>query len=541
MTPKPTTGAPALHVAVTGRDRASGSSSAPLRTIGAAIAKSQAGGTVVVHSGSYHEELKVENRKGLQIVAAPSAKVWLDGSSRVTGWSRQGTLWVRSNWDVEFDASPTYDWGMRDNKAKGWRFVSSSHPMAAHPDQVWVAGKRQRQVGSKREVGRGDFYVDYAAGKLYLGADPTGRTVRASTLTQALRIRSAETVLRGIGVRRFAPSVPHMGAVTVEAPRVMLDDLIVADNATTGVHVMDKDVRLQDVTVANNGMMGLSATHADGLVLDRLVARRNNLERFNSAPAAGGVKIGRSVDVTVRDSRFTDNLGTGLWFDESVRGVGVFGSELTDNAAHGLSLELSGMADIANNVFADNEKNGVKVNDSDDVRIWNNTFVQNNRAVNVVQDDRDLDPQGSYRDTSLPLTWQNRNVAIRNNIFVGSRGDCLVCVEDYSGRFSAQELNVTADGNLYHRPGDRSPRWLVVWSRGPREAYVFADVGEFRSTVNQETTGLLVTEPPLRPSTYASDGAVLRAGAAVAQPMPEDLAARVGVSAAAKHLGAWRD
>ncbi len=83
----------------------------------------------------------------------------------------------------------------------------------------------------------GTFYVDDVGDRLYLGTDPTGRSVRASTIAKAVSIRGANSSMAGIGVRRFAPSVPHMGAVTIEAPDVTLSDMRIERNATTGLHV----------------------------------------------------------------------------------------------------------------------------------------------------------------------------------------------------------------------------------------------------------------------------------------------------------------
>src|SRR5690606_40918212 len=87
-------------------------------------------------------------------------------------------------------------------------------------------------VGTRDEVGEGTFFVDHEQDELVLGSSPDGRTVTASALTRALRIRSEGMVVRGIGIRKYAPSVPHMGAVTVEAPRVVLDGVAVTDSAT---------------------------------------------------------------------------------------------------------------------------------------------------------------------------------------------------------------------------------------------------------------------------------------------------------------------
>lgn len=528
-----------LHVASDGEDDAPGTPTQPLRSIDKAISRSNAHGTIVVASGSYHEELKVESRDGLTITAAPDAEVWLDGSSEITDWTRDGSAWVTTGWRAEFDSSPTFSWGKPDHKKAGWSFLDPAYPMAAHPDQVWVDGKRQEQVGSVSQVKAGTFFVDDEADKLYLGSDPSGAVVRASSLAQALRIRSPQTVFRGIGVRNYAPSVPHMGAVTVEAPEVTLDHVSLVQNATTGLHVLAAKVRLKDITAVDNGMMGITGTRADGLLLERVVARRNNLERFHSSPSAGGVKIGRTVGVVVRDSLFEDNLGNGLWFDESVYDIGVFNSQLLDNAGHGISIEVSGKADVVDNVIARNDGNGIKINDSDDVQLWNNTFASNDRPINVVQDDRDLDPQGSYRNPELPMSWQIRDIVIRNNLVTGSSGNCLLCVEDFTGRMDAGDLDLTVAGNLYHRPDSQSPKWLMVWASGQKDPYVFRSLAQFSKTVGRTDPGRLLTGAPVLTSTLEALPAVRRLDSSVASPIPAPLASRAGVPDGEQHLGAW--
>lgn len=532
--------ADALHVSRKGSDRASGSSRAPLRTIGAALGRADDGDTVVVHGGSYHESVEIEGTTGVTLMAAPRARVWLDGSRRVSGWTADAGSWVSSGWTPEFDASATYSWGEPDNTSEHWQFVDPAHPMAAHPDQVWIDGVRQEQVGSLAEVRPGTFFVDEEADLLHLGSDPTGREVRASALAKGLSVRAASTRVLGIGVRRYANSVPHMGAVTVEAPGARLVDVAVVENATGGLHVMDRRIRLLRVRVAGNGMMGMTATGADGLRIDRLRASGNNRERFNTSPAAGGAKIGRASDVVVRDSVFDANLGTGLWFDESVHGVEVLGGRMRDNAVHGISVELSGAVLVAGNMVADNGESGLKVNDTSDVSIWNNTFTGNDREVDIVQDDRDLDPQGSHLDHSLPLTFRNGPVVLRNNVFAQTaRGsDCLLCVEDYSGRMSAEDMRVSARANLYQRPSADRPVILVRWSHG-EDAIAFSSFAAFRSATGQERHGRLVTGKRVLRGDDRVTRAVDRLARRIARPLPASLATRLGVARGSRGLGAW--
>ncbi len=540
-----------IHVAVDGDDAAEGSAAAPLRTLEAAVRRSDDGDTILVHSGTYRESLKIEGRPGLRLVAAAGADVWLDGSVVVPEWSRENGLWVSTGWTAEFNASPTYSWGAPDHSRTGWNFVDPAHPLAAHPDQVWIDDERQVQVGSASEVREGTFYVDYQNDELVLGSDPGGATVTASARSRALRVRSADVLVRGIGIRKYAPSVPHMGAVTVEAPGVTLDRVSVTDNATTGVHVLSEGVRLQDVALERNGMLGLSATEADGLELVRLTVRDNNLERFNQSPAAGGAKIGRSRGVLVENSTFTGNLANGLWFDESAYDIAIVHSRVLDNTGHGVSIEVSGEAAVVGNVIARNVGNGLKLNDTEDVDVWNNTFVDNNRSINVVQDDRDLHPRGTFRDPDLPLTWQTQSVAFRNNVIVHTgtaalpakmeSRTCLLCVEDFSGRWTAAEMDVTAAGNVYQRPDDMSPKWLVVWSRRDKDPHVFRTVADFRITVHQEETGVEFTGTTVLSEDLQPLPVLEELSGSVALPLPDELAELADRTPGSRHLGAWTD
>jgi parallel beta-helix repeat protein len=527
-------------VATRGNDSGRGSERSPLRTIEEAVRRAGRGDTVVVHAGSYHESVKVERATGVTVMAAPGASVWLDGSREVRSWTAVDRFWVADGWTAQFDSSPTYSWGAPDNTSPGWQFVDPQHPLAAHPDQVWIDDVPQRQVGLIADVRPGTFYVDEDSDRLYLGSDPTGREVRASDIAKGLSIRAAGTKVLGIGVRRFASSVPHMGSVTVEAPRVRLADMTIQQNATTGLHVLGQRARITRVTLLDNGMMGLTTNGADDLRLDRLHVAGNNRERFNPSPAAGGVKIGRSTGVVVRNSVFDRNRGTGLWFDESVLGISVLGSRLTRNLAHGISLELSGRALVAGNVLAHNGGAGLKVNDTSDVAVWNNTFTGNDREINIVQDDRDIDSQGSYLDDSLPLSFRNGPVVIGNNVLAQTarRSGCLICVEDYSGRMSAEDMRVSVSGNLYQRPDTDRPEHLVLWSRGAG-TQTFASLRGFQEATGQELAGQLLTGVRvLRRGARVTDLVDELAGT-IARRLPRRVAAALGVPQDARRLGAW--
>lgn len=537
----------ALYVSPQGEDDAAGTANDPLATIGVAIDRARSGATIVLRAGTYHESLVIPAGKRLTIQPYPDEAVWLDGSERVRGWKRSGKAFVRSRWTIEFDASPTYDWGAPDGTRDGWAFLDPDHPMAAHPDQVWIDGTAQRQVGSAAEVRPGTFFVDDQTDRLYLGSDPSQKVVRASTLTKAISIRGAGSTVRGIGVRRFAPSVPHMAAVTAESQDIALSNLVITDNSTTGLHVSGSNVSVFRVTVARNGMLGASATYADHLRIRRLLAAANNTEHFNYSPVAGGMKVGRSRHVRVRDSVFRDNRGKGLWLDESVYDAMVLRNNLLRNASHGLSLELSSRLLVADNLIADNALYGIKVNDTSRVAIWNNTLVHNGRSINIVQDDRratDLsvpghDPRRPFPDPTM--TWVNGPVTVRNNVMADVRAgaNCLLCVEDYSGEFTAEEMRATANGNVYQRDSPEHPVWVVVWSRADDDPAVYETVDEFRTETGQESTHLELTSTEAVDERRRLTASVRLMATAVAEPLPASVARPLGRRAGARHLGAW--
>jgi trimeric autotransporter adhesin len=470
--------------------------------------------------------------------------VWLDGSSAVGNWVKSGTHWVANGWTAQFDSSPTYTFGAPDNTGASWQFVNQAYPMAAHPDQVWIDGVAQRQVSSAAAVTPGTFYVNYAAKQLILGSDPSGHAVRASDIAKAASIRGAGSVLRGIGIHRFAPSVPHMGAVTAENPGITIENVVITDNATTGLFVMQSGSTVRDVTLARNGMLGASMSTADSLTVDGVLAFDNNTEHFNNSPVSGGVKISRSRNVQVTNSVFVDNRGPGLWFDESVYNGTVKHNDIVNNDGHGLILEISSTFAVVDNVVSGNNGNGMKINDTSQVRVWNNTVTGNDRNINIVQDTRRAsnlsvpghDPRRPKPDPTV--TWINGPVQVMNNIISKGSADCLLCVQDYSGALTASQMGVTAQGNVFERPTATAPRALVIWSRGKAAASQYPTLAAFSAGTGQGTAGLELTGTSALSSNWSPVTTVSSKAGAIAQPIPAEIASLTGLKAGAKQLGA---
>lgn len=537
----------AIFVSPSGSDTAAGTQAAPYRTISKATSAVPNGGTVVIRGGRYPEYVVVT--KTVTIQNYPGEAVWLDGAQPVTGWVADGSIWRRDGWTTRFDSSPTFTKGAPDYTEPGWRFVNTDYPMAAHPDQVFVDGVALRQVSTRAQVTLGTFYLDEVGSRLYIGSAPVGHTVEASTLSKALSVRAPGVVVRGIGVRRYAPSVHQMGAVTLEAPGATMENVVITDSASLDISVLGADVTLRRLTVTRAGLLGIHARFADRLLLESSLVTGNNVEHFNQAPTAGGMKIGQTRGITVRGSYFSDNDGTGMWEDMSCFDSLIYGNSFANNGQHGLFLEISAKAIVADNLFTGNRGDGLIVNNTSNVQIWNNTLIGNGRPLNLVQDDRRntdrsdpaVDPRMTWPDPQMP--WQVRSVTVRNNVVAEatSRANCLLCVEDFSGHDSAEQMGINADGDVYHRTNTTSPTWLVVWARADvnPDPHVLTTLASFVALSGQERNSREYVGPSIVDARARLVPAVSEVAELIAQPLPSDLGARIGRPAGSRHLGMW--
>jgi hypothetical protein len=537
----------ALFVAMDGKDTNNGSVTAPYRTIQKAMNVAVDKQTVVVREGTYHEFVIMHRGRSTTLQAYPGEKVWLDGSRQLTNWEQSGTAWVSSGWEVEFDRSPTYTRGQLDGTAVGWSFVNPQYPLAAYPDQVWINGVAQKQVASIAAVKENTFYVDYAADKMYVGSNPAGKNVRAADLVQAISMRGDNSTIQGIGVRRYSPSVPDMGAVVAYAKNVKVENVSITDVSTTGLNISDTGATLNRITVARNGLMGMSTVYADGAKVSKVLVADNNTEMFNRAPAAGGYKIGRTRDITVSDSTFVRNNGNSLWFDESVYDIKVMNNDVLDSTGNGVVFELSSKVVAANNVIARNALSGLLIDGTDKVEVWNNTFSENKRHVNIAQGDRRAwrasdpghDPRQVFPDPTM--TWEIRDINVFNNVMERSTGNTVLAVEDHSHETNANAMNIKTNGNVYQRENSKAPSWIVAWSRGVGDPAVYFSIAEYAKATGNESSTFAVDGRRVLADRFALTDEVAAKQSSVAVPLSPDVAQLTGKTTGERHLGAWLD
>ncbi len=487
----------AVYVATDGSDSNAGTKAKPFKTISAATKAAKANGTVVVRGGVYHESVLIYPRAGLTVQAYPKETVWLDGSEQVTGWTKSGSVWVKSNWATFFDASPTHTKGAADGTAENWQWINPAYPMAAHPDQIWLDDVPLIQVASREEVTADTFFVDTSAMQLVIGSDPSSKRVDVSTLAEAMSIRSTNSVIRGIGVRRYATSVPMMGSVTTYYNGVTLENVMIVDNATTGLFIGSKNVTLRNVTLRNNGLLGMGANNADNLKVESVFSMGNNSQYFNYGPVSGAMKITRSRQVSVQGSAFVNNFGHGPWFDESVYDTTFVHNDVVNNDGNGVTFELSDTVKAVDNLIVGNRQKGMVVLCTGNVAIWNNTFAGNNTSLDIAQDDRrasDLSLPGHDDRQKLPdptMPWITKNVTLVNNVFSQSTGEAVMRVNDWSKEFESSEMLTKSDGNLFHTTSSSLP--IAAWYPDGKTWTVYDTFSAYQSATGLDQNSLGIT------------------------------------------------
>ncbi|WP_291520287.1 right-handed parallel beta-helix repeat-containing protein [Branchiibius sp. NY16-3462-2] len=468
------------------------------------------------------------SKSGLTIQSYPNEAVWLDGTSAVTTWVKQGSVYVHSGWNALFSHNASFSAGQYPSGQSP--FVGVQNPMAAWPDGMWIDGVQQRQVASRSAVINGTFFVDYARHELVLGSDPAGHSVRASDVQQAFQVFGSHVTIRGIGIRRYATTLDQLGAVVIQGSDARLRDVVVTDNATGGIAIISPNATLEQVSALGNGATGVGGNKADGITIRNSLIQGNNFQQFNPSPSAAGIKFTKTRGITVAGSVFTGNQAAGLWLDESTVGFAVVNNRFARNWI-GAELELSDTGVFANNVV-DGGKHALYIYNTGNVQVYNNSFANYGvGGVFMSQDHRrQSNPSDPGHDSRYPAgdptnPWLTRNITVSNNTFgAANPGMFQVYALDKETRISADAMNLTVKGNQFAP----SPT-MVGWGGGDNVTVTrFYTPNALSGAKNSSWRNAIATPASVAPTA---------AGNAVALPLPPSVANKVGVPTGSVQVG----
>ena len=327
------------------------------------------------------------------------------------------------------------------------------------------------------EVVAGKFHADYATDTLTIGTDPAGKEVRAADLRQALFLSGKNSVVQGIGVRRYANGYEVKGAVRIINTGGAVRNVVVQDAATFGITVSSPGKTIDRVTVQRAGMTGLGGHQADNSTVTNSILSNNNAERFKDNPEAGGMKFTASRTMTVKNNEANNNVGaSGIWFDVSCYNLTVVNNTANGNTKYGIEVEVSGHGIVANNQTVGGEA-GIIIFDSNDFKVFNNEVGSNTLfGIKLAQDERRQASLGTHpyaRDTRVSgvdptVTWLTQNIQVVNNVFgLGNRNHSHVYALDGRTRRAVDLWNVTINGNLFNgKKVVSTDATMVSWGKG---------------------------------------------------------------------------
>lgn len=546
-----------------GNDSNDGSQASPYKTIQWAHNNVSDGGTIVMNSGVYRSPV-VGITKAVTIQAAPHAEVWIKGSRVVTNWAPSGSVWVSTGWAPNFCHTCTTNPN------------SSVEGMAAYPEQIFINEQPLTQVATQAEVAVGKFYVDAAAQTLYIGSDPTAKTVEVSEHQRALSVAANNFKMLGINVAQYAPQQGFAtgaqpfyagpSAVYVAGTNALIENSLIVQSAANGLSMGNStNSTIRNSQFLDNGSNGMGANRSDNILVDNSRFERNNAAGFNVSSCGdycgvSDIKITHTQGITFSNNFMANSASSAFWCDEGCIDAKVVNNFISGQAiGAGIFYEVSSQGIIAGNII-EGAKQGIAIGGSDHVQIYNNTISRSNIPIRIYEDPRvnGCNLYNSATSTctvpeswsiSHGLSWDTTDLVVRNNIM--SRAKVVSPGETELIRFQgitqqdgsvvvAPDMVGAIDHNAYRR--ESSSEWHTVWY-GSASPTVFFSLGAFTTATGFGTNsidevaagvnanfvreGAGVTDLQVSDYNLIASSTMRNAGL----PLPADVAAAIGWTA----------
>ena len=482
------------YVAPNGQTEKSGETLSNPTTIEGAIERVKTGDVIVMRGGIYRTGNLVFNQ-GITIQPYADEQPVLKGTYIATKWKNLGNGLWSTQWSRLFPSKPA-DWWQRNREGK------KTPQYLFNNDMVFVNGNFLQAKGWEGEVNENSYYIDYDAGLVYIGIDPTNKMVEITAFDAAL-VRTINDchgktsdhkgpVIRGITFTGYAYRAIEIEGKEPEGLSAEADhgkDVIgtTLENCTIsfcsrvagyfrGDHLTIRNCRVSDTSTEGIYVIGSS-----DVLLEKNIFTRNNIEKITGYYPAAVKIFNQCYRATCRDNLIINlPYSNGIWYDVGnvdgrfinnwVEGVGDINSEFSTAqpwpSNNGFFFEISKGAICAGNVFV-NCDHGLWVLNSSDVKIYQNTFV--NSTVCIARNARSAagDHFGWHPSTGPDIDKRDGHIFV-NNLLTGDKDfkRLLLYVwqpDSLGNRVSNPQLK-QFDYNMYVRTSESANNPIILWS-----------------------------------------------------------------------------
>jgi parallel beta-helix repeat protein len=492
-----------------------------------------------VRGGTYRESLGAIKKK-VTIQAYPGEQPWVKGSVLISpsAFTASGGDWSTPFKDTLCDTC--FPAGALD----------PLYPAAGHPEQLFVNGAPLQQVLNKDVLGPGSFFVDRAAGLLWMNDNPAGDTIEATQLASAFTVSpaAAGTIIRGMGFEHWGDVYQNGTNVAgaSSSPNVTFDSDTFAWAASRWLGIYGNNDVVTNSKFVDNGMNGLLVNKTTGFDFENNEVSYSNWEHWSITPSPfasiAGLKCTGCANTVIRKDNFHNNLSNGLWFDTLSYNQTIVYNTVDNNNANGIAVEVSANTILAENVIYQNVRDGMKISGANDVEVWNNTSVDNDGSeIGVYEDPRHTTPPP-------PPTSDTTSVRIGNNIFEASSDSGTYVFNSLDATHPPHETTLQMisadDHNDFGRTNPIAPIYTFATQATLAKSGHYLTSKDYFLASGRERSSSLTDGIPLNvmfTNPAAGDYSVQPAAALLlAQPatLPSPVAQAMGTSTTVSHIGA---
>ncbi len=530
-----------IYLATTGNNANNGLTPATAKaSLQAAVDAVPENGTVVVRAGTYNQAYPGNMTKTVTIQNYPNETVWFDGTTQITNWTDNGDgTWYCATPAV-FDHGADYS-GTGD--ASRW-IDGQTRDRAFWPEMVFINDIEQFHTDGA--VTAGTFKVDYDTSRIYIGTNPSGKSIFVTNLGRLMVVKAPNCLLRGFGVRRYAASMVSNGAITpvMASAGTIQENLHFTEMPIQATSMSGDNSVIRNCTFTNIGMMAVSCNRGDSAQFTNNYLEKIN-QRLFKGPTPAGVKFARWTNGLVAHNYIkTANRVFGVWMDVYNYRCVMLNNYVEDSGG-GVFYEISWNGYLVNN-RTKNIKNGTSTSsywvfDCRDTQLWLNEADRGTGydiwlSSDSRQGQAGEPPIGGLGDlrTSNALVCNNiySNYTSSNGVWrtlienISSSEDCAYYVDRYAGNvISSTNASSSASNISRYLTIERSDGQVITATSNDDAVtnWGSSKIGQnFTTTTQVPSTGNVIT-----PSLIT----------AIAEPLPADIAALVGLPTGAKVIG----